>query len=93
VLTTVAYLLFYPGRDRCWPAVQQLSPDYFPDQIETQRTRFFGNGSQAISTMRDRQNHGNHICFFCIALADCSATYLEQFLSINYRVNIVTMPI
>jgi hypothetical protein len=39
----------------------------------------------------DRQNYGNHICFFCIALADCNATYLEQFLSINYRVNIVTM--
>jgi hypothetical protein len=26
-------------------AVEQLSPDSFPDQTETQRARFFGNGS------------------------------------------------
>jgi hypothetical protein len=39
-------LVFCPGSDRCWPAVQQLSQDYFTDQIETQGTRFFGNGSR-----------------------------------------------
>jgi hypothetical protein len=61
------------------PAVQQLSPGSFPDQIEIQPTRFFGNGGPAILTMRNQQNYGNHICFFCIALADWLAAYLVQF--------------
>ena len=79
MLITVAYSLFYPGSDRCWPAVQQLSPDAFPDQIDIQPTRFFGNGSLQFLPMGERQNYGNHICFFCIALADCPAAYPEQF--------------
>jgi hypothetical protein len=59
--------------------LQQLSPDSFPDQIEIQRARFFGNGSRPRSSMLDRQNYGNHICFFCIVLADCPATHPGQF--------------
>jgi hypothetical protein len=69
--------------DYRWPAVEQLSPVSFSDQIEIRRARFFRNGSRPRQAMPDRQNYGNHICFFFIALADHLAAYLEQFLSVT----------
>ena len=78
VLTTVSYLLFCFDCNRCLPAVQQLSPDSFPEQTEIQRARFFGNKQPAAAKFARWQHYGNHICFFYIDLTGCPAARLEQ---------------
>jgi hypothetical protein len=78
-----AYYSFIPGVfcfdcNRCLPAVQQLSPDSFPEQTEIQRARFFGNKQPVAAKYARWQHYGNHICFFNIDLAACTAAQMEQ---------------
>jgi hypothetical protein len=80
VLNTVAYSLFFvPASVAAGQMINSLAQTRFPIKLKPGTLRFFGNGWPAFFTHAQAAHHGNHICFFCIALADCRQAYLVQF--------------
>jgi hypothetical protein len=79
VLTTVAYFFFVPASIAAGQMINSLAQTLFPIKLKPGTPRFFGNGSLPFLHMPRMAHYGNYICFFCIALADCLAAYLEQF--------------
>ena len=62
----------------CRHLVRILAQTLFPIKFKSSSARFFGDGGRALVKHARLESYGNHICFFCVDLADFSATYLEQ---------------